>query len=153
MKSSQRSTTTVQNGSYPGFVCEVSSSRKTNSFLSSKTQTRHPFKERLRWEIWGTRLCFPSQHPIREGIPTQHRASKRGFDSGVSTSSVTKKRVCPSITHKASNAFLRILERQGHQQITASSASPIIVPPIFHKKWIMFRAQEYKCNQVERNRN
>ena len=45
-RSSQRNTTTVQNGNYPGFVCEVSSSRKTNSFLSSKTQTWHPFKER-----------------------------------------------------------------------------------------------------------
>ena len=38
---------------------------------------------------------------MREGIPTQHRAIKRGFASGVSTSSVTKKRVRPSITHKA----------------------------------------------------
>ena len=45
-------------------------------------------------------MCLPSQHPIREGNPTQHRTIKRRFDHGVSASSVTKKRVCPSITRK-----------------------------------------------------
>jgi hypothetical protein len=58
MKSSQRRATAVLNGSHPGFVCEVSSSSKTNRFFTNKTQPCHPFKERLALRDWG------SQHPI-----------------------------------------------------------------------------------------
>ena len=102
-------------------------------------------------------MCLPSQHPIREGNPTQHRTIKRRFDHGVSASSVTKKRVCPSITRKVGTqrTFGMVSSRFSRSSSCANLAGldgreP---GPIFHDNWGMFRSQAYTGNQAERDRN